>query len=75
MRRIYTFKRSNDTENKYIEIYGDLKGKSMLMVYSIHLEMQSKWDKPFWARGYYVETIGNIMNEAVEKYIKEQAKE
>lgn len=21
-------------------------------------ELQSKWDKAFWARGYYVETIG-----------------
>ena len=29
--------------------------------------------KPFGARGYYVETIGNITDEAVQKYIKEQA--
>ena len=27
------------------------------------------------ARGYYVETIGNITDEAVQKYIKEQAEE
>lgn len=27
--------------------------------------MQSKWDKAFWARGYYVETIGNILDAAV----------
>ena len=32
-------------------------------------------DKAFWARGYYVETIGNITDEAVQKYIKEQAEE
>lgn len=38
-------------------------------------ELQSKWDKAFWARGYYVETIGNITDEAVQKYIKEQAEE
>lgn len=31
--------------------------------------------KAFWARGYYVETIGNITDEAVQKYIKEQAEE
>ena len=37
--------------------------------------MQSKWDKAFLARGYYVETIGNITEEAVQKYIKEQAEE
>ena len=28
-----------------------------------------------WARGYNVETIGNIPDEAVQKYIKEQAEE
>ena len=50
---------------------GYLKGKSTLMLYDRHPELQSKWDKAFWARGYYVETIGNITDEAVQKYIKE----
>ena len=54
---------------------GYLKGKSTLMLYDRHPEQQSKWDKAFWARGYYVETIGNITDEAVQKYIKEQAEE
>jgi len=27
--------------------------------------VQSKWDKAFWARGYYVETIGNTPDELV----------
>ena len=36
---------------------GYLKGKSTLMLYDRHPELQSKWDKAFWARGYYVETI------------------
>ena len=45
------------------------------MIYDRHPELQSKWDKAFWARGYYVETIGNITDEAVQKYIKEQAEE
>ena len=45
------------------------------MIYDRHTELQSKWDKAFWARGYYVETIGNITDEAVQKYIKEQAEE
>ena len=54
---------------------GYLKGKSTLMIYDRHPELQSKWDKAFWARGYYVETIGNITDEAVQKYIKEQAEE
>ena len=48
---------------------------STLMIYDRHQELQSKWDKAFWARSYYVETIGNITDEAVQKYIKEQAEE
>ena len=45
------------------------------VIYDRHPELQSKWDKAFWTRGYYVETIGNITDEAVQKYIKEQAEE
>ena len=44
---------------------GYLKGKSTLMIYDRHPELQSKRDKTFWSRGYYVETIGNITDEAV----------
>ena len=43
------------------------------MIYDRHPELQSRWDKSFWARGYYVETIGNITDAAVERYIREQA--
>ena len=53
------------------QFMGYLKGKSTLMIYDRHSELQSKWNKAFWARGYYVETIGNITDEAVQKYIKE----
>ena len=35
----------------------------------------AKWYKAFWAKGYYVEIIGNITEEAVQKYIKVQVKE
>ena len=54
---------------------GYLKGKSTLMIYDRHPELQSKWSKAFWARGYYVATIGNITEEAIKKYIKEQSEE
>ena len=54
---------------------GYLKGKSTLMIYDRHPELQSKWDKAFWARGYYVSTIGNITEDAIKKYIREQAEE
>ena len=57
------------------EFMSYLKGKSTLMLYDRHPELQSKWDKAFWARGYYVETIGNITDAAVQKYINEQAEE
>ena len=53
---------------------GYLKGKSTLMIYDRHPELQSKWRKTFWTRRY-VETIGNITDEAVQKYTKEQAEE
>ena len=39
---------------------GYLKGKSTLMIYDRHPEQQSKWNKAFWARGYYVATVGNV---------------
>ena len=54
---------------------GYLKGKSTLMIYDRHPELQSKWDKSFWARGYYVSTIGNITEDAIKKYIQEQSDE
>lgn len=38
------------------------------MVYDRHSELQSKWDKAFGDRGYYVEIIGNIIDEAVSNY-------
>ena len=54
---------------------GYLKGKSTLMLYDRHPELQSKRDKSFWARGYYVSTIGNITENAIKKYIQEQSEE
>ena len=35
----------------------------------------SKWSKAFWARGYYVATVGNITEDAIKKYISEQSEE
>ena len=43
--------------------------------YDRHPELGSKWDKAFWARGYYVVTIGNVTEEAIKKYIEEQSEE
>lgn len=57
------------------DFVGYLKGKSALMIFDKHPEMTSKWTKSFWARGYYVSTIGNVTEEAIKKYIHEQEEE
>ena len=54
---------------------GYLKGKSALMIFDRHQEMKIRGDKEFWARGYYVETIGNIDEATVKKYIEKQVEE
>lgn len=45
------------------------------MVYDRHPELQSKWDKSFCARGYYVSIIGNITEDEIKRYIQEQSEE
>ena len=54
---------------------GYLKGKSALMIHDKHPEFANKWNREFWARGYYVTTIGNINEETIKKYIAEQEEE
>ena len=57
------------------EFVGYLKGKSALMIFDKHPELGSKWDRSFWARGYYVSTVGNITEDAIKRYIQEQQEE
>lgn len=57
------------------EFMGYLKGKSALMIYDAHPDQGSKWSRTFWARGYYVATVGNITEEAIKRYIQEQKEE
>lgn len=54
------------------EFVGYLKGKSALMIYDKHPGQRSKWNKSFWARGYYVVTVGAITEEIIKEYITEQ---
>ena len=54
------------------DFMGYLKGKSALMIFDKYPDMGSKWNRHFRARGYYVCTIGNITEEAIKRYIKEQ---
>ena len=57
------------------EFMGYLKGKSALMVFDKHPEMGTKWNREFWARGYYVTTIGYANEETIKNYIKQQQEE
>ena len=51
---------------------GYLKGKSALMLHDMYPDLFGKWDKAFWARGYYVGTVGNVTEDAIKKYIATQ---
>ena len=54
---------------------GYLKGKSTLMIYERHANLKYKHgNRHFWARGYYVSTVG-LNQKAVEEYIRNQEKE
>ena len=57
------------------DFMGYLKGKSALQVFDRHPEFRARGDKEFWARGYYVETIGNIDEATVKRYIEKQKEE
>ena len=57
------------------DFVGYLKGKSALMTFDKHPELTTKWTKSFWARGYYVSTVGNVTEDAIKKYIQEQQEE
>ena len=55
------------------EFMAYLKGKSSLMFFDRHPELRPKWaDRHFWARGYYVSTVGNVNEEPIRNYIREQ---
>ena len=57
------------------DFVGYLKGKSALMIFDKHPEMGNKWDRSFWARGYYVSTVGNVDEETVKEYSRRQIEE
>jgi len=57
------------------DFMGYLIGKSALMIFDRHPQMGKKWDRSFWARGYYVATVGDVNNETVRKYIVTQQEE
>ena len=45
------------------QIMGYLKGKNSLMIFDRHANLKYKYgNRHFWARGYYVDTVGGIKN-------------
>ena len=52
---------------------GYIKGKSALMIFDRHPEYIQKYGgRHFWARGYYVATVGNVNEETIIEYIRKQ---
>lgn len=50
-----------------------LKGKNTMMPFGKHPEYRTKWeDRHFWARGYFVSTLGNSNEKPVRKHIQIQ---
>lgn len=54
---------------------GYLKGKPSLMIFEKHANLKYKYgNRNFWAKGYYVSTVG-LKTETIVEYIKNQEKE
>jgi putative transposase len=57
------------------QIMGYLKGKSSLMIFDRHANLKYKYgNRHFWARGYYVDTVGRNKKQ-IQQYIKKQMEE
>ena len=53
------------------EFMGYLKGKNALMIFDRYPQMKRGHGRHFWARGYYVSTVG-INKDVIREYIKNQ---
>ena len=54
------------------KVVGRIKGKSSLILFDRHPEYRDRNNRHFWARGYYCETISNVNEATIKKYIDEQ---
>jgi putative transposase len=54
------------------KVVGRIKGKSALMIFDRHPEYRVRFDRHFWASGYYCETVGNVNEATIIKYIADQ---
>ena len=58
------------------EIMGIIKGKSAIHLFKTNRGLKEKpyWGNHFWARGYFVNTVG-VDEELIRRYIQHQEKE
>lgn len=57
------------------QFMGYLKGKSSLMIFDRHANLKYKYGRRnFWARGYYVDSVGKNQK-MIEEYIRNQLEE
>jgi len=58
------------------DFMGILKGKTAMRIFKIHPNLKKKpyWGNHFWARGYFVNTVG-INEEMIRRYVKFQEEE
>ena len=57
------------------QIMGYLKGKSSHMIFDRHANLKYKYgNRHFWARGYYVDTVGRNKKQ-IQEYIKNRLTE
>ncbi|KRM95660.1 hypothetical protein FC19_GL001700 [Liquorilactobacillus aquaticus DSM 21051] len=54
---------------------GYLKGRSAVIIHERHANLKYNYgNRSFWARGYYVSTVG-LNQRIIQKYIREQEAE
>ena len=75
MRRSCTPMLEHTAQNKGIRVYGILERKVRTDDIRPTPRIGNKFERDFWARGYYVSTVGNVDEETVRKYIMEQQEE
>ena len=58
------------------KLMGILKGKTAIKLFKSYPKLKQKpyWGNHFWARGYFVSTVG-LDEEMIRKYVKHQEKE
>jgi putative transposase len=60
-------------QDRVSEVVQILKGGTSRVIRKEYPELEEfLWGDSFWADGYFAETIGNVDEEIVRKYIREQ---